>query len=719
MDEREQQNAPVTDHGHAEHGHAEHEHHERAVQEHAGHDHSAHAAHDHSAHAAHDHSGHSGHDHSSHAGHDPAIFKRKFWLTLVLTIPTLIFSEGLQEILGLDGPRFPGSQYIPAIFGVVIFFYGGLVFLRGAVDELKAKQPGMMTLISLAIVVAFGYSVAVTLGLPGMDFWWELATLILIMLLGHWIEMSAVMGAQDALGELAKLLPDTAERVAEPHAEPQTVPVSELGVGDLVRVRPGAAVPADGEIVDGRSDVDESLLTGESAPVTRAAGEQVVAGSISGSGSLVVRVTRTGGDTALAGIMKLVSEAQASKSGAQVLADRAAAWLFYVALAVAIVTVIVWTLLRPDDPAFILERVVTVLIIACPHALGLAIPLVAQISTALGARNGLLIRDRHAMEDARRIDVVLFDKTGTLTEGRQGVGSVVASDGDTDRLLALAASVEAPAEHPIGAAIVREARQRGLTIAPVAEFEALGGRGASASVAGETITVGAPRLLAERGLAPSPELSEAADAAEREGRTVVYVLADDRVLGLIALADVVRPESQEAVRSLRDAGIRVAMLTGDSRAVAESVAAQLGIDEVFAEVLPGDKSATVAQLQADGSRVAMVGDGVNDAPALAQADVGIAIGAGTDVAIESAGVVLASSDPRGVAKVITLSRATYRKMLQNLGWATGYNVIALPLAAGVAIGLGILVSPAFGAVLMSVSTIVVALNAQLLRRLRL
>ncbi|ANF30401.1 ATPase P [Leifsonia xyli] len=704
MDEREQ-HAPVAEHEHA-HEHHAHEHHD-------------HGEHDHSGHAGHDHSGHAGHDHSGHAGHDPAIFKRKFWLTLVLTIPTLVFSQGLQEILGLSGPRFPGSQYIPAVFGVAIFFYGGLVFLRGAVDELKAKQPGMMTLISLAIVVAFGYSIAVTLGLPGMDFWWELATLILIMLLGHWIEMSAVMGAQDALGELAKLLPDTAERVANPHAEPQTVPVSELRVGDLVRVRPGAAVPADGEIVDGRSDIDESLLTGESAPVTRTTGEQVVAGSISGSGSLVVRVTRTGGDTALAGIMKLVSEAQASKSGAQILADRAAAWLFYVALAVAVVTLVVWTILRPGDPAFILERVVTVLIIACPHALGLAIPLVAQISTALGARNGLLIRDRHAMEDARRIDVVLFDKTGTLTEGRQGVVSVVAADGDADRLLALAAAVEAPAEHPIAAAVVRQARERGLTVVPVAEFEALGGRGASASVAGETVTVGAPRLLVERGLEPSAELREAADAAAREGRTVVYVLADGRVLGLIALADVVRPESQEAVRSLRDAGVRVAMLTGDSRAVAESVAAQLGIDEVFAEVLPGDKSATVAQLQADGSRVAMVGDGVNDAPALAQADVGIAIGAGTDVAIESAGVVLASSDPRGVAKVITLSRATYRKMLQNLGWATGYNVIALPLAAGVAIGLGILVSPAFGAALMSVSTIVVALNAQLLRRLRL
>jgi len=674
-----------------------------------------HTAHEHAS-AGHD--AHGGHDHSGHAGHDPAIFRRKFWLTLVLTIPTLVFSHGLQEILGLSGPRFPGSQYIPAVFGIAIFFYGGLVFLRGAVDELRSRRPGMMTLISLAIVVAFGYSLAVTLGLPGMDFWWELATLILIMLLGHWIEMSAVMGAQDALGQLAKLLPDTAERVADPHADPEVVPVADLCIGDLVRVRPGAAVPVDGEIVDGRSDLDESLLTGESKPVTRGPGEQVVAGSISGSGSLVVRVGKTGGDTALAGIMRLVEDAQASKSGTQILADRAAAWLFYVALAVATVTLVVWVLLRPGDPAFVLERVVTVLIIACPHALGLAIPLVAQISTAIGARNGLLIRDRHAMEDARRIDVVLFDKTGTLTEGRQGVASVTAED-DEDALLALAAAVEAPAEHPIGRAIVAAARERGISIPPVTDFEALGGRGAAATVSGERVVVGAPRLLVERGAVAGDRVAAAADEAARLGQTVVYVLQGERVAGAIALADVVRPESAEAVRALRDRGIRVAMLTGDSRAVGEAVAAGLGIDEVYAEVLPGDKAGTVARLQGDGSRVAMVGDGVNDAPALAQADVGIAIGAGTDVAIESAGIVLASSDPRGVAKVVELSRATYRKMLQNLAWATGYNVIALPLAAGVAIGIGVVVSPAFGAVLMSVSTIVVALNAQLLRRVRL
>ncbi|MFF1572392.1 heavy metal translocating P-type ATPase [Leifsonia sp. NPDC058292] len=670
-----------------------------------------------------EHAGHAAsHGHGDHAGHDPAIFRRKFWLTFVLTIPTLVFSPGLQEILSLDGPSFPGSRFIPAVFGVAIFFYGGLVFLRGAVSELRSRRPGMMTLISLAIVVAFGYSLAVTLGLPGMDFWWELATLILIMLLGHWIEMSAVMGAQDALGQLAKLLPDEAERLEGGRGDgrPETVAVSALVVGDLVRVRPGASVPVDGEIVDGRSEVDESLLTGESKPVGRGVGDQVVAGSISGSGSLVVRVTRLGGDTALAGIMRLVSDAQASRSGTQILADRAAAWLFYVALAAASLTFVVWAVLRPGDPGFVLERVVTVLVIACPHALGLAIPLVAQISTALGARNGLLIRDRHAMEDARLIDVVLFDKTGTLTEGRQGVVEVVPAAGTTeDAVLALAAAVEAQAEHPIGRAIVAAADERALPLARIEGFEALGGRGATALVDGTPVTVGAPRLLSERSLPASDHLAEAAKRAATLAQTVVYVLRGDEVLGLIALADVVRPESAEAVRILRAAGVRVAMLTGDSSEVGEAVARQLGIDEVFAEVLPGDKSSTVARLQKDGSRVAMVGDGVNDAPALAQADVGIAIGAGTDVAIESAGIVLASSDPRGVAKVIRLSRATYRKMVQNLAWATGYNVIALPLAAGVASGIGVVVSPAFGAVLMSVSTIVVALNAQLLRRVKL
>ncbi|MEO7018061.1 MAG: heavy metal translocating P-type ATPase [Leifsonia sp.] len=678
----------------------------------------------------HGHDEHATHDHGAHAGHDPALFRRRFWLTLVLTAPTLVFSPGLQAILGLSGPRFPGSQYLPAVLGVVIFFYGGLVFLRGAAQELRGRQPGMMTLISLAIVVAFGYSLAVTLGLPGMDFWWELATLILIMLLGHWIEMSAVMGAQDALGQLAELLPDEAERITGGTADAgtETVLVASLAVGDLVRVRPGSSVPVDGEIVDGRSELDESLLTGESKPATRTVGEQVVAGSISGSGSLVVRVTKLGGDTALAGIMRLVSDAQASKSGTQVLADRAAGWLFYVALAAASLTLVVWAILRPGDPGFVLERVVTVLVIACPHALGLAIPLVAQISTVLGARNGLLIRDRHAMEDARTIDVVLFDKTGTLTEGRQGVVAVVPADGvddeseddpRVDALLAMAASVEVPAEHPVARAIVAKARSRELDLARAAEFQALGGRGATATIDGVAVTVGATRVVGERGLELSDRLADAARQAADDAQTVVFVIRGESVIGMIALADVIRPESAEAVRILHDRGVRVAMLTGDSQAVAKAVARQLGIAEVFAEVLPGDKSGIVEQLQRDGSKVAMVGDGVNDAPALARADAGIAIGAGTDVAIDSAGIVLASSDPRGVSKVIRLSHATYRKMQQNLAWATGYNLVALPLAAGAASGIGVVVSPAFGAVLMSVSTIVVALNAQLLRRLKL
>jgi Cu2+-exporting ATPase len=670
-------------------------------------------AHDHSAHD------HSAHDHSAHdhSAHDPAQFRRKFWLSLLLTIPTLVFSHGLQDILGLSGPRFPGSQYIPAVFGLAIFVYGGWVFLAGAVHELRMRQPGMMTLIALAILVAFGYSAAVTLGLPGMDFWWELATLVTIMLLGHWIEMSAVMGAQDALGELAKLIPDEAELVHGDHV--MTVAVSTLALGDHVVVRPGARVPVDGVVVEGESEVDEAMLTGESAAVEKAPGASVVAGSINGSGSLTVRVDRVGGDTAIAGIMRMVADAQASKSGAQVLADRAAAWLFYLALAAAAVTLAVWMLLRPGDPGFVLERVVTVLIIACPHALGLAIPLVAQLSTAIGARNGLLVRSRRALEEARGVDVVLFDKTGTLTRGEQGVTDVVAADGDTDRVLALAAAVEAKAEHPIGRAIVAEAAARGLKRERSSKFAALAGRGATATVGGRTATVASRRLVNERGLLLTPSLVHASLDAAGAGRTVVHVLDGDEVVGLIALADTVREESAEAVGALRKRGIRVAMLTGDAREVAESVAAKLGIAEVFSEVLPGQKADVVRELQAGGTVVAMVGDGVNDAPALAQADVGIAIGAGTDVAIESAGIVLASSDPRGVAKSLTLSRATYRKMQQNLFWATGYNVVAIPLAAGVLAGAGILLSPAVGAVLMSVSTIVVALNAQLLRGLRL
>ncbi|GAB3389729.1 heavy metal translocating P-type ATPase [Humibacter soli] len=634
----------------------------------------------------------------------------------------MVFSTGLQDILGLSGPRFPGSQYIPAIFGIAVFLYGGLVFIRGGITELRAKQPGMMTLISLAIVVALGYSLAVTLGMPGMDFWWELATLITIMLLGHWIEMSAVMGAQNALGELASLLPDTAEVVSEDGT--RSVPTAELSVGDRVLVRPGSAIPADGTVVAGRSDVDESLLTGESAAVGKDVGASVVAGSVNGSGSLTVEVTKERDDTALAGIMRLVAQAQASKSGAQLLADRAAGWLFYAALVSAAVTLVVWLFVNPGDPGFVLERVVTVLIIACPHALGLAIPLVAQIATSLGAKNGILVRSRAALEDARRIDVVLFDKTGTLTQGRQGVASVAVAAGESEeRVLALAASVEAEAEHPIGRAILESARERGIRFKNAVDFSAQAGRGVVGTVEGSTVTVGSPRVVAERGLAVAPQVADAAERAQAAGNTVVFVVAGDtgaeRVIGAIAIADVVREESREAVAALQRRGVRVAMLTGDSKAVADAVAAGLGIHEVIAEVLPDQKAAAVSTLQADGSRVMMVGDGVNDAPALAQADVGVAIGAGTDVAIESAGIVLASSDPRGVAMTIALSAHTYRKMTQNLWWAAGYNIVAIPLAAGVLEPFGVIVSPALGAVLMSVSTIVVAVNAQLLRRVRL
>ncbi len=661
------------------------------------------------------------HEHAGHAAHDPRRFRRLFWICLALTVPAVVFSHGLQDILGLGGPRFPGSEWIPAVFGVAIVVIGGRVFLQGAVQELRAKSPGMMTLISLAIVVSAGYSIAVMLGLPGMDFWWELATLVTIMLLGHWIEMSAVSGARNALGELAKLLPDEAEVLRD--GEPVRVVRAELVAGDRVLVRPGSAIPADGVVVDGASEVDESLLTGESTPVGKAEGDQVVAGSIA-SGSLTVEVARTGGDTALAGIMRLVADAQASRSPAQLLADRAAALLFYVALGAAVVTLAVWWLLRPDQPEFVIERVVAVLVIACPHALGLAIPLVAQISTALGARRGILIRDRAALEEAKDVDVVLFDKTGTLTEGRQALAGVTVAEGVAEQqALGLAAAVERRSEHPIGRAIVEAAKERKARMPRASGFRALAGRGAIATVDGRELAVASARYVTERGIRLDTALVHAAREAGAEGATTVYLVegaeGSERVLALLAVADRMRPESAEAVAALRRRGVRVAMLTGDSHVVAGHVARELGIDEVRAEVLPEQKAGEVAALQAGGAtRVAMVGDGINDAPALARADLGIAIGAGTDVAIESAGVVLASSDPRGVVDAITLSRASYRKMLQNLWWAAGYNAVGIPLAAGVLAGAGFLMPPALAAVLMSASTVVVALNAQLLRRLR-
>lgn len=667
--------------------------------------------HAHHHHAAHNQGGHAD-SHDKHAGHSPDLFKQKFWLTLALTIPTVAFSHTVQNWFGVTWV-FPGSQYIPALLGTIIFFYGGLVFLKSAAAELRARLPGMMTLISMAITVAFVYSLGVTLELvDGMDFWWELATLVAIMLLGHWLEMASVQNAQGALKELAKLLPDEAELTSG-----KTVAVSELKLGDTILVRPGARIPSDGEVIKGESDVNESMLTGESKPVKKLAGTEVIGGTINGSGSLTIEVTKVGGDTALAGIMKLVAEAQASRSKTQILADRAAFYLTLIAIGAAVVTWITWATVGASA-GFILERIVTVLVVACPHALGLAVPLVTAISTTKAARNGLLVRQRPALEAARNLDVVLFDKTGTLTKGEQGVVDIVAVD-DKTAVLLLAASVENESEHPIARAIVAAATKAKAALLPAEEFSALSGRGAKAVIDGAVVHVGGPKLVEEL-QAHVPDAIQRAEAqASRDGKTVVYVIQDKKVTGAIMLADVIRDESKEAVAALQHMGKRVAMLTGDSTGVAAWVSRELGLDEYFAEVLPEHKAEIVKQLQADGSKVAMVGDGVNDAPALTQADIGIAIGAGTDVAIESAGIVLASSDPRGVVSIVKLSRATYRKMQQNLAWATGYNVIAIPLAAGVTAALGFILSPAFGAVLMSLSTIIVAANAQLLRKVQL
>lgn len=661
----------------------------------------------------HHHQGHD-HDHDQHAGHDPNMFKQKFWLSLLLTIPTLVFSQTVQSWFGIDWEFF-GSQYLSPIFGVIIFFYGGLVFLKSAKVELANRQPGMMTLISMAITVALVYSALVTLKLvDGVDFWWELATLVTIMLLGHWLEMASVENAQGALNELAKLLPDEAELVEA--GKNRTVAVSQLKLGDKVLVRPGEAVPVDGVVVDGQSSVNEAMLTGESKPVKKSVGATVIGGSINSDGALTVKVTKVGDQTTLAGIMKLVEEAQTSKSKTQVLADKAAFYLTFIAIAVALITWLSWWL-AGASAGFIFERIVTVLVIACPHALGLAIPLVTAISTTMAAKNGLLVRQRRALEAARNIDVVLFDKTGTLTEGQQGVVQVVAKD--QPYALALAAALESQSEHPIAKAIFDYASQQNIQPVKVTDFLALAGRGVQAKLKGKSVYVGGPQLLKQLDLTLTKQLNELTSQASANGQAVVYVIEGQKLLGAIVLADVIRQQSKSAVETLHSMGKRVAIVTGDNQGVASWVAKELGITEHFAEVLPGHKAGIVKQLQADGSRVAMVGDGVNDAPALAQADIGIAIGAGTDVAVESAGIVLAGSDPQGVAKIIKLSKATYRKMNQNLVWATGYNLIALPLAAGATWGMGFVLSPALGAVLMSLSTIIVAANAQFLRNQKL
>ncbi|MEO6059481.1 MAG: heavy metal translocating P-type ATPase [Candidatus Limnocylindria bacterium] len=660
---------------------------------------------------------HGGHTaHSKHAGHDPQVFRRQFWVVLLLTVPVVFWSAEVQMWLGYTAQTFLGSEWIPAALGTVVFAYGGRVFLVGARTELSDRLPGMMTLISLAIVVAFAASWAATLGVFAVDVWWELATLITVMSLGHWLEMRSIMQAQGALNALAELLPDTAERVTDGQVE--TVPLRDLRLGDIVLVRPGTRVPADGEVSDGAADVDESMISGESRPVTKEPGDKVVAGTVAAGGSLRVRVTAVGEQTALSGIMRLVAEAQASQSRAQILADRAAALLFFVALAAGVVTLAVWIAVGQPEDALI--RTATVLVIACPHALGLAIPLVVAISTTLGARNGLLVKDRLALERAKDLQVIIFDKTGTLTRGEPVLAAVAAAAGiDEGQMLSLAAAVEADSEHPLARAVVRGAQLRGIDPASATTFESLPGRGARATIDGRQVHVGGPRLLADLGAAIPPELETHAVGWNQEGRTVLYVLDGTEVVGAVAVEDEIRPESVEAVQRLHKMGLRVAMITGDAQVVADSVARRIGIDEVAAQVLPADKADAVMRFQSGGVRVAMVGDGVNDAPALAQADVGIAIGAGTDVAVESAGIVLVRNDPRDVAAAIHLSRATYRKMIQNLVWATGYNVIAIPVAAGVLAPWGLILPMSIGALVMSISTIVVAANAQLLRRLRL
>jgi P-type Cu2+ transporter len=678
------------------------------------------AEHDHANHTLHTapmgHGEHGGH--MGHAGHSEEMFRRPFWISLILTIPVLVYAELFQQLLGYTAPAFPGSQYLNIVFGSIIYWYGGWVFLRGAFDELKEKTPGMMTLVALAISSAYFYSAAISMGLvKGMPFYWELATLVTIMLLGHWVEMRAVGSAQSALQELAKLLPDTAELIV--NGQTQKVAASDLRLDDLVLVRPGSSVPADGIVQEGDSQVNESMITGESKPVHKHPNDEVIAGTVNGSGSLRVRVAKTGDQTALAGIMRLVAEAQSSRSRAQALADRAAYWLTIIAIATAVLTLMVWTTARGFDD-YTLERVITVLVVACPHALGLAIPLVIAITTTLSARNGILVRDRMALEEARNLTTVVFDKTGTLTKGEQGlVGVVTAGDWSEEEALATAATLEADSEHMIARAIVTAARERGLRLPPLTDFTTIPGQGVQGKIDGHNVQVGGPRLLEAAHVQLPEQLTHRTHLWGERGQSVVYLIDAGQVKAAFALADVVRPESQVAIASLKQQGIEVVMLTGDSEAVARWVAEELGIDKYFAQVLPQDKSQKIRELQQDGSKVAMVGDGVNDAPALAQANVGIAIGAGTDVARASAGIVLVRNDPRDIARIVALSKASYGKMMQNLAWAVGYNAIALPLAAGVLAGVGFVLPVWVGATLMSLSTIIVAINAQTLRGLKL
>ena len=731
--DREDRGGQHTNTGHHEHS----EHHEHGGQnEHSEHharsDHDGHTGqHEHSGHhdarhaepaAAgngrghkHGHQGHQGHQgHDEHAGHSPEMFRNRLWFSLVLTVPILYFSESFQEWFGYDAVAFPGAPWITPVLATAVFLYGGMPFLRGARRELADRRPAMMTLISLAITVAYVFSLAVTLGFPGMPFYWELATLIDVMLLGHWIEMTSVQSASRALDELTELLPVAAHRYLEGDRT-EDVPVGELVVGDRILVRPGEQIPADGRVEEGRSSVDESFLTGESRPVAKEEGSEVVAGAVNGEGAMTVEITRTGDETALSQVMRLVEEAQKSRSRFQGLADRAAGWLAYIAVAAGIVTLLTW-LGVSGDLTFAVTLTVTVLVIACPHALGLAIPLVTVNATAVSARNGILVRNREAFERARELSFVAFDKTGTLTEGRFGVTRVATDGIDEAEAYRLALGLESKSEHPLARAILRAGE--GRTAARVHDFTVVAGTGVEALVDGSTYRMGRPDWAAELGLRLSRELEDTLAEAEGRGESVVALMDEERVLALFALADQIRPSARRAVDRLRELGIEPVMITGDAHAVAETVAEELGIHTWFARVRPEDKADRVEELKRRG-RTAFVGDGINDAPALLTADVGIAIGAGTNVALESADLVLVDDDPEDVVRALRLSTATYRKMTQNLFWATGYNAVAIPLAAGVLYPIGITLSPAVGALLMSASTVIVAINAMTLRRVRL
>ncbi len=680
------------DHKHHNHTHEDHKH--------------SHEHHDHSNHN----NGHESHDHhQGHHAHMIEDFKKRFWVSLVITLPIIVLGPMIQELIGYQ-LRFNGDRYVQFVLSSIIFFYGGWPFLKGMADEIKKKAPGMMTLIALAISVAYFYSSAVVFGLDGKIFFWELASLIVIMLLGHWIEMKSIMGASNALQELAKMMPSTARRINE-DGKHEDVPIADLKSNDIILVRPGEKVPADGTVMEGESHVNESMLTGESKPVTKHRNDQVIGGSVNDNGTLKIKVRHTGEDSYLSKVIGMVKEAQATKSKTQNLADKAAAWLFYIALGAGITTLVVWLSLGKDFE-YALERMVTVMIISCPHALGLAVPLVVAISTAVSAKNGLLIRNRTAFENARKITAIIFDKTGTLTKGEFGVTrfkSTLDKYSDNE-LLQIAASIENSSEHPIAAGIVRKAKANDLALQEPENFQNITGKGIKANLKGQEIKIVSPGMLKEQGIdTPS-------DAFKTEDETVVFVLIDNSLAGYIALADEIRPESLSAINTLKERGIKVYMATGDNQQVAKAVSQQLSLNDFYAEVLPEDKQRIIKELQVKGEFVAMTGDGVNDAPALAQANVGIAVGSGTDVAAETADIVLVNSNPKDIANLILFGAATYKKMVQNLWWAAGYNIVAVPLAAGVLAGAGIILSPAIGAVLMSLSTVIVAFNAQLLKR---